>query len=500
MATTQEPRRTRYNQEMHERRRRLLTGFISVLLLLILVGFAAYYYLGIQQIQQAQAALAADMPLEASKHYERAADYFPWRSDLWELGGRYALQADDLNAAIRLLEEAERQDSLSPQGMLDLGDAYYNAGDAPAAEIAWQRALAAGVSVEDRTQRLVQDHLDQNDYQTAIETLRAWVDKQPQDAGLLYQLGLLTATQDPEAALEYMNRAVEIDASLQSKVSKLQRAVVSARYAEDPAYSLVATGRALAALDEWDLALQAFRNATLARPDYAEAWAYLGEALQHQPDQEEASTAHSSSPDEGLTELRKALMLDPKSLAAHTLMAMYWSRQGDYDLALESMQSAVELDPQSPLLHIELANAFAQAGDMESAYNSLEQAVALAPEDPAILRQLVDFLLRYDYQLEQVALPIARRLVILEPREPANLDSMAQLLIRLGDLDNAERFLERALQADPDYAAAHLHLGLVHVLRDDRQAALNELRLVLSLDPDGSIALQAQRMLETYFP
>jgi tetratricopeptide (TPR) repeat protein len=500
MATGREPPRTRYNQEMHPPRRRLLVGFISTLLLLILLGFGAYYFQGAQQIKQAEAALAADLPLEAAQHYERAAGYFPWRPGLWELGGRYALQAGDSQAAIRLLEEADRQGSLSPKGSLVLGDAYYNAGDTPSAEIAWQRALAAGVPVEERIQRLVQASLDQKDYPTAIETLKIWVDKSPQDAGLLYRLGLLTATQDPEAALEYLSRAEEIDESFQSEVTKIQRAVVGARYAEDPAYSLVAAGRALGALDEWGPAAQAFRNATLARPDYAEAWAYLGEALQHQPDQEDVSTPESISSNEGLAELRKALTLDPKSLAAHTLMAMYWSRRGSYDQALEYMQNAVDLDPQNPLLHIELANAFAQAGDMQSAYNSLEQAVTLAPEDPAILRQFVDFLLRYNYQLEQVALPVARRLVILEPEEPANLDSMAQLLIQLGDLNSAERFLGRALQADADYAPAHLHLGLVYVLKDERQAALNEFRLASSLDPGGAIAMQAQRMLETYFP
>jgi tetratricopeptide (TPR) repeat protein len=485
---------------MYERHRRLAFGLIFILLLSALLALVVYFYQGNQQMQQAQAALDDGLPLEASQHFERAAGYFPWRSDLWEIAGRCALQAGDDRSAIRLLEEVDRQAGLSVQGLVDLGDAYYGAGEIPAAEQAWQRALAAGGSLDDRTQRLVEVYLDQNDYQGAIEALQAWVDQWPQDASLLYRLGLLTATQDPEAALDYLNRAAEIDPSLQSDVSRLQRAVIGARYAEDPAYSLLTTGRALAALGEWSLAVEAFHNATLLRPDYAEAWAYLGEAYQHLSGQENKLASKNPPQDDGLAELRKALELDPQSLAAHTLMAMYWSRRGNYDLALTYMQSAVELDPKNPLLHIELANALAQAGNVEAAYESLQQAITLAPSDPSILRQVVEFLLRYDYQLEQVALPIARRLVILAPQDAANLDSMAQLLIQLGDLDSAGRFLERALQADPDYPAAHLHLGLIYVLKDDRQRALDELRLAASLDPEGSIAAQAQRMLETYFP
>jgi hypothetical protein len=98
---------------MHEGRRRLLIGLISTLFLLLLLGSVAYYYQGVQQMQQAQAAVVADLPLEASQHYERAAGYFPWRTGLWELGGRYALQAGDYRAAVRLLEEADRRAGLS---------------------------------------------------------------------------------------------------------------------------------------------------------------------------------------------------------------------------------------------------------------------------------------------------------------------------------------------------------------------------------------------------
>ena len=44
---------------------------------------------------------------------------------------------------------------------------------------------------------------------------------------------------------------------------------------------------------------------------------------------------------------------------------------------------------------------------------------------------------------------------------------MGQVLIKLGDDLNAERFLDQAIQADPNYAPAHLHLGFLYLVRGD---------------------------------
>jgi Flp pilus assembly protein TadD len=72
-------------------------------------------------------------------------------------------------------------------------------------------------------------------------------------------------------------------------------------------------------------------------------------------------------------------------------------------------------------------------------------------------------------------------------------------MIASGDLFSAERFLARALQANPQHAAAHLNLGVISLLRGDLAAAYPELKLAQSLDPDGSIADQVGRLLEAYY-
>jgi tetratricopeptide (TPR) repeat protein len=429
--------------------------------------------------------------------------------ELWELAGHYALQVDHAQTAIRYLEWVDRagsrqgfatQTGISAQGMIDLGDAYQQAGDLPAALLAWQKAASQAGNSRELLGRLVQAHLALGDYSAATKDLEALVALQPELAQSHYQLGLLVAAQAPESALKHLEKAVEIDPSLESAVERLRRSIMSARISDDPAYALVTTGRDLASLEEWGLAAEAFHRATLARPGYAEAWAYLGEARQHLGNLEHSKNSDPANSRDGLPELRKALELDPDSLAAHLFLALYWSRQERYDLALEAIRSARKLDPKNPDLEVEYARNLAASGDLPGAYEAYQQAIALAPLDPAYRRHLVDFSLRYSFQVEQVALPVARQLIIEDLGDPANLDLMAQVFIKQGDLANAERFLNRALQANPDYAPAHLHLGMLYILQGKKVLALQEFNQAASMAADTSVAAQARQMMETYSP
>jgi Tfp pilus assembly protein PilF len=73
---------------------------------------------------------------------------------------------------------------------------------------------------------------------------------------------------------------------------------------------------------------------------------------------------------------------------------------------------------------------------------------------------------------------------------------MAQVQIRLGHLKAAQETLERALKVDAQNAAAHLHYGYLLMLQGDAAGALEQFQLAQSLAPEGSLAEQAQRLME----
>ncbi|MEN6298766.1 MAG: hypothetical protein ABFD51_02465, partial [Anaerolineaceae bacterium] len=83
--------------------------------------------------------------------------------------------------------------------------------------------------------------------------------------------------------------------------------------------------------------------------------------------------------------------------------------------------------------------------------------------------------------------------------DPSALDLAGQVLFLQKD-PAAQRYLERALAQDANYAPTHLPLGLLYLQRGDLTRAREKFTLAQSLAPGTVTASQAQRLLETYFP
>ncbi|MEA3350285.1 MAG: tetratricopeptide repeat protein, partial [Chloroflexota bacterium] len=279
------------------------------------------------------------------------------------------------------------------------------------------------------------------------------------------------------------------DSENASQSSQLAHTIQRAQLKDAPSYTLLAVGQELAAKNQWELAAHAFWRATQLRPDYAEAWAYLGEANQH---------LDETPAEAGLVELKKAIEQNPESLAANTFFAIYWQRKGDIEEAQEYLLTAASLDPSNPALQIYVGELWAQQGDLTAAQSHYQKALELDTHSAATLQALVEFSIRYNLDLRATALPAARQAVLLAPDDPASLDVMGQILFRLGDSLNAKRFWLRALEEDAVYAPTHLHLGLCYIFQDQPDLAREHLAMAISLAPDSAIAAHAQRLLEDF--
>jgi len=363
--------------------------------------------------------------------------------------------------------------------------------ETPAAEPALPEAAELEQAAE-----LAFSHGDWAEAAAALERLIA----QRPDAASHYRLALLRAVQDPGAARDPLEKAAALDPAYEGRSQALLQALRIARGCPDPACALVESGRGLAGLEEWPLAAEAFERAASLRPDYAEAWAFLGEARQHLPMPAGAPAAETASlAEEALSALTRAYELDPESIATCLLLSLYWQRQGDYERGLEYARRAAALDPSSPAAAAEIGANLAHSGDLPAALEAYQQAAALAPRDPAYQRLLAAFTLEYDHLVREVGLPAARTAVLLAPDDPASPLSLGQVLFKLGDLAGADRFFRRALELDPDYAPAHLHLGLVHLLEQDPAAAYQRFSLARSLAAGTPLAEQAERLIASNF-
>jgi tetratricopeptide (TPR) repeat protein len=403
---------------------------------------------------------------------------------LWEEAGRAALNAGDYLGAINHLEQARAASSLTASGFILLGEAYQLQGNETAAEQVWRALVDLGEAPPGIYLRLANALRLRNEIPAAIEVLQALLVHHPGQASATYELALLLAASDPQAALPYLVQAAELDPSLAPKVEALRRSINTASFENEPAYTLLAAGRALAGLEEWALAGEAFVRATAERPDYAEAWAYLGHARERLGE-------------DGQQALDSALTLDPDSLSANLFAALHFAEHDRPEMALIYLHNASRLDPTRVEIQLELGNVLAEMGDLVSARRHFERALDLAGRNPDAWRSTAEYALRYNIDIRELVLPAARQAVLLAPEDPAALDTLGQVYFRLGDPLSARRFFQRALQQDPGYAPAHLHMALYELLIGSPDAAAEHLELVLQLAPGTPTSDQAKRLLDS---
>lgn len=473
---------------------------LALATLILWMGVAPQSRQVANELEEAREAREAGDFLQASALLESAANRLPWNASLWEEAGRLALQGSDVQKAIPHLERAGALAGLSLQGQVDLAQAYRRAGDLPAAIRLWEAVRENPNAPHEITYQLYLARRSLGNFPAALEALIALLVAQPSEARLHYQAGLLLAAQDPESALPRLAQAAKLDAAYLPPARELSSAIRSAAPSGERAYTLVAAGRALASLQEWDLATEAFRQASLERPDYSEAWAFLGEARQHLQEDLAARGVQSPAAAGELAALQKAIQLDPNSLAANTFLGLYWRRQARYELALNYLRKAVNLDPNNPALRAELANALALDGRLPAAMDMHRLALELSAGDPLYQKSLVNFCLTYQYALEEAALPLAGELLAVSPKDAEAVDLLGQVLASLGDIYQAELFFQRALQLDEAYSPARLHLGLIYLQQGKNSLAYESFSLASAQAPGTPTAEQAQRLLQAYFP
>jgi tetratricopeptide (TPR) repeat protein len=457
---------------------------IIILLVLILAPRPAAGYLDIRQARQFKVAGNYDA---AAGAYTSAAERLPWEPSLWEKAGNAYLNGKDYYSADHAYGNAVQRRALSPQGYMGWGDSAFALHDARFAVDLWNKLMAKGGNPIVLLPRIARAYQALWHYPDEMQAWQKYLVLQPDDAAAHYRLGLLFASTSPADALPELMQAAKLDPALDASVESLRSALNTASLSDDRAYQLLISGRALGALGNWDLAAAAFRNAITVRADYAEAWAWLGEAKQQQGQ-------------DGSVEIKKAMAFNPDSAMVESLYGLYLQRQKQPKQALAAMQKAAALEPADPGWQMALGEAYELTGDLVSALNYYQSATTLAPNEPTFWRALAEFSLRNNLDLAGTGLPAARKLVELANADWRSEDIAGQILLETNDPVGAKAMLKKAVELDPSQAAPYLHLGLLYMQTGDRSAALSYLNQAKAIDPDGPIGWQAKRLLEQYFP
>lgn len=497
---------------MKGNRHAILFRLLALLVLVAGVFMLFLFERGSSALRQARLAEQQQEFQSAAKLYNQASRVLFWdRVALRVKAAQNAARAGDSGQVIDLLSPLQKAELLPYPGQVLLASAYLATDRLDAAMALRQEWIEKGYPTAAIDPELLKRYTEQGRLRETLPILRTLVSAQPQNAEWQYRLGLILAAESPQEAAQPLQRAAQLDPNYQPTVSIL------AEQLKQPSSEAVLvylySGRGLAMIGEWKLAELAFEHAVELRPDFAEAWAYLGLArfrqapvpqnplLQKQtPIKENDLQRKPPQKRPGLTELRYALQLNPRSQVALAFLTLYWLELGETQLALQSAQQAFAFYPNELPVRFQYAQALAQNGDLADGWQILNEWISKSPDRLAARKALVRYCVQYGYRLAESALPIAQEMAEQLPKDAETLDLLGQVYLGLEEWTLAQQTFERALSLDASYAPAWLHLGIVHLEQGTPSLAQKHFQKVIEISPFSPSGEQAKRYLETYLP
>lgn len=132
-----------------------------------------------------------------------------------------------------------------------------------------------------------------------------------------------------------------------------------------------------------------------------------------------------------------------------------------------------------------LSSAQERANDLKGAEETLRRVLAKDPNNATALNNLGYFLADHDVRLTD-ALDMTKRAVHAQPTNPSFLDSLGWAYFKLGQLDEAERYLSDAARRNTRSVAIQEHLGDLNQKRGRTEEARAAWRKALALATEAS--------------
>ncbi|MGQ9888732.1 MAG: tetratricopeptide repeat protein [Aggregatilineales bacterium] len=377
-------------------------------------------------------------------------------------------RAGRVRQALYYVEAESARAGWSPDLLRLAGDLWLEAGGGIEALPYWQAAAAAQPDDRSLLRQVAQANIALARWPAAADALLKLLDSAPGDPWAHYQLGLMRAAHDPDAARAHLAAAAR--GGINSPVvSALQEALA----ADTDIHPGMRAGRALLAAGLWSHAELAFRRAAAEAAPYADALAY-------------AAVARLRQGKDAKHWAEQAALLGPASASAQYAHGLYLRAAGQLEASRAALARAAALDPSNPVYYAELGDAYRLIGDLSNAARWLGMAVSISGGERAYQEALALFYAETGYSP-----PAAGALLADHPDVRAE-NAWKQHLI--GESEAALAELDSVLEQDADNARALFYKAeIVLALRDDRAEAAALLRRAAAQEsPFGAVA---QRLL-----
>jgi Flp pilus assembly protein TadD len=295
-------------------------------------------------------------------------------------------------------------------------------------------------------------------------------------------LAFLLSSSYPEQAVEHLRALSNLDPDGSELERDLILAINESSSEASPAFAFTKIGQVFASYQQWSLARLALEAALTTEPEYADALAYYGLALEQLGE-------------DGSDPISAAVAADPQDPRALVFLAIHHQTRGEIEQARLALDKAAGLDPDNPAIAAQLGSVYAEIGDFTAATQAYLAATQLAPSDARFWLLLAGFSLEYDLDLKQIGLPAARNAISMDPGNARAYEMLGAIQLNLDQFVLAERSLQTALALDQRAPSAQYTFGLLMLAFGKRQAAEAAFSAASIVDETGQYAQLSARFL-----
>lgn len=478
-------------------------------------------------IEYAQKASNLD-PEDTEPHWLLANIYFSSRN-------RLGTEDDELQRAVRELEECRKLDPQDAHVYYALGGAYFELNQPEKAIQSYEEFQNLYKGTDSGYIEIAKYYLEKNDQEKAVEYLKKAIEIQPESPESLYMLG------DIYSRLHRIDEAIPIYRAL-ARIPEVNNLNVKKRLAlflietggfeeavdllspivQDDPNNLecrLLLGRAQIGTQQYKEAIETLRSIQTSNPEFnLNARFYLGIALENSGKHAEAIAIFEDLLDE----------IPPDSddrayrLPFQHQLALSYLETGEYEKSIEIYR---EMVPKDPRLNLELMNAYRLNHEYDEAIKIGKQEYKKNPDNlrvgilyariladdgktdngAAILNELLEsnssnldlyihlsqiYLQGKRYSKAEETLQRAGRTKLEGEKPEKQLKFQLALVYEVQkDYDRAESLLEEILKSDPDNTEAKYRLAAVYERKKDYDHAESLFKEVIRENPQNAGAL-----------
>ena len=221
-------------------------------------------------------------------------------------------------------------------------------------------------------------------------------------------------------------------------------------------------GASAAQVGKLDEAVFAFKRAILIKPDYADAYYNMGNALKEQGKLTEAIKAYNS-----------ALSNKPDYAEAYVNMGNALTDQKKLEKGIELYNKALSLMPDNAEAYNNKGAALYELERLEEAIEAYKNALSNKPDYAEAYVNMGNALTDLtDQEKLEEAIELYNKALSLTPDDAVTYNNKGVTLQQQAKLNEAIEAYTKALSIKPDYDDAHTNLGFLRLFQGDLEGAL----------------------------